>query len=44
MQRSNPAVQKFYNSPKWKMVRKAYKMSVHGLCERCGNPRRYSSS
>lgn len=28
--------EKFYNSPAWKKCRAAYKKSVHGLCERCG--------
>ncbi len=26
----------FYNSPPWKRTRRAYKRSVHGLCECCG--------
>lgn len=36
MQRSNPAVAKFYNSPEWKKVRLAYRKYRFGLCERCG--------
>lgn len=26
----------FYNSKEWKRCRAAYKKSVHGLCEKCG--------
>jgi 5-methylcytosine-specific restriction endonuclease McrA len=29
---------KFYNSKAWKKCREAYKQSVYGLCERCGQP------
>lgn len=29
---------KFYNSTAWKKCREAYKQSVHGLCEKCGEP------
>lgn len=36
MQRSDPAVAKFYNSPQWKQVRKAYRLYRHNICERCG--------
>ena len=43
MQRSNSAVQKFYASKQWDKVRKAYKLSKYGLCERCGQPRLYST-
>jgi len=28
----------FYNSKAWKECREAYKRSVYGLCERCGQP------
>lgn len=38
MQRSNPAVQKFYNSKQWEKIRTAYKLYKYGLCERCGRP------
>ena len=44
MQRSNPEVAKFYNSPQWKKVRAAYKLYRHNLCERCGKPRIYGAS
>ena len=43
MQRSNPEVARFYNSPQWKKVRSLYKKSKYGLCERCGQPRIYST-
>ncbi len=36
MQRSNPDVARFYNSPQWKKVRQAYRISKHNICERCG--------
>lgn len=36
MQRSNPEVAKFYNSPQWKKVRALYKLHKHNICERCG--------
>ena len=36
MQRSNPDVAKFYNSPQWKKVRASYKLYRHNICERCG--------
>ena len=36
MQRSNPEVARFYNSPQWKRVRAAYKKYRHNICERCG--------
>lgn len=29
---------KFYNSKAWEKCREAYKQSVYGLCERCGQP------
>lgn len=29
---------KFYNSMAWKRTRKAYMNSVHGVCEKCGEP------
>jgi 5-methylcytosine-specific restriction endonuclease McrA len=29
---------KFYNNKTWKKCREAYKQSVYGLCERCGQP------
>ncbi len=29
---------KFYNSTAWIKCREAYKQSVFGLCERCGQP------
>jgi 5-methylcytosine-specific restriction endonuclease McrA len=29
---------KFYNSKAWEKCRESYKQSVHGLCERCGQP------
>lgn len=38
MQRSNYAVQKFYNSKQWDKTRTAYKLYRYGLCERCGKP------
>lgn len=28
----------FYNSKLWKKCRQAYIKSVHGMCERCGEP------
>lgn len=31
-----PWAEKFYNSQSWKKCREAYKKSVHGLCEKCG--------
>ena len=30
--------QSFYASKAWKECREAYKQSVYGLCERCGQP------
>lgn len=36
MQRSNPEVARFYNSPQWKKVRALYKLHKHNICERCG--------
>lgn len=36
MQRNNPDVARFYNSPQWKKVRQAYRISKHNICERCG--------
>lgn len=38
MQRNNPIVQAFYQSSAWKKVKKNYKLSQFGICERCGNP------
>ena len=31
-----PWAYKFYNSTAWKKCREAYRQSVHGLCEKCG--------
>lgn len=36
MQRSNPEIARFYNSPEWKRCRASYKKSKMNLCERCG--------
>lgn len=36
MQRSNPAITKFYNSPEWKRCREAYRKGKMNICERCG--------
>lgn len=43
MQRSNKQVAKFYQTKQWDKVRRAYKIYRHGLCERCGQPRLYST-
>ena len=43
MQRSDTNVAKFYYSKQWEKVRTAYKNYRYGLCERCGNPRLYST-
>jgi len=33
-----PWAEKFYKSKAWKKCRESYIITVHGLCERCGNP------
>ena len=38
MQRSNKEIERFYQSKEWDRIRKAYRLSVYGLCERCGQP------
>lgn len=43
MQRSNKEVAKFYQSKQWDKVRRAYKIFRHNICERCGQPRIYST-
>jgi 5-methylcytosine-specific restriction enzyme A len=32
-----PFAKKFYASKEWKKCRQSYIISVHGICERCGN-------
>lgn len=32
-----PFAKKFYKSAAWKKCRESYIVSVHGLCERCGD-------
>lgn len=36
MERSNPEVLRFYKTKTWKNISALYKLSKHGICERCG--------
>lgn len=33
---TNPDLKRFYNSPQWKKISKAYMQSKNYVCERCG--------